>query len=267
MSEERSLPLLSGTVAIVSGIGPGTGTALAATFAQHGAKVMLSARSERHLQPILDLITALGGIADFFPCDITDPDQCSALVAAAKERFGKLDTVVSNAFAMGRPGPIETANLAKDWNPAWKVNVIDTMQLCQAAIPVLKGSQRSSLVIINSLAARVAPEHMAAYGVSKAALLHAARALAAELGPLGIRVNSVVPAHIDGPNTDVLIDMNAQANGTDRAAERRRIEQLGALGHITSPQQVADAALFLASPLASSITGQAIDVNAGQFFP
>lgn len=266
VGEEQSLPLLSGTVAIVSGIGPGTGTALAASFAQHGAKVMLSARTDRHLEPILDLISALGGMADFQACDITDPVQCRALVDKTVERFGKLDTLAANAFAMGRPGPIETAELARDWNPAWKVNVIGTMQLCQAALPALKRSRQASIVIINSMTSRVVPEHMAAYGISKAALLHAARALAGEVGKYGIRVNSVVPSHIDGPNTDVLIQMNAEANGTDIATERKVIEDLGVLGHITSPQQVADAAVFLASRLSTSITGQAIDVNAGQLF-
>ena len=120
--------------------------------------------------------------------------------------------------------------------------------------------------MINTLAARKRQPGLAAYGASKAALLAASESLAAEVGRHRNRVNSVVPSHIDGPNLRVYFQREARRLGVDEAEIHRRIAAEGVLDHIPTSEQVAEAVLFLASDRAAAITGQAIDVNAGQWF-
>src|SRR5262249_23941019 len=107
---------------------------------------------------------------------------------------------------------------------------------------------------------------LAAYGASKAALLAATESLAAEVGAAKIRVNSIVPSHIDGPNLRVYFQMEALRLGVSEEEVYQRVADEGVMHHVPTSEEVADAVTFLASPMASAITGQSIDVNCGQWF-
>jgi NAD(P)-dependent dehydrogenase (short-subunit alcohol dehydrogenase family) len=123
-----------------------------------------------------------------------------------------------------------------------------------------------AIVMVGSLAGRKPQLGLAAYGASKAALLAAARSLAAEAGRYQVRVNTVVPGHIDGPNLHVHIEQEARRLGTGADVVRRAIAAEGVLGRIATPEEVAEAVTFFASPASSGITGQSLDVNCGQWF-
>jgi NAD(P)-dependent dehydrogenase (short-subunit alcohol dehydrogenase family) len=123
-----------------------------------------------------------------------------------------------------------------------------------------------SIVMVGSLAGRKPQPGLAAYGASKAALLAASRSLAAEVGRYQIRVNTVVPGHIDGPNLQVHFEHEARRLHTSVEAVRRATAAEGVLERIATPEEVAAAVAFFASKASSGITGQSLDVNCGQWF-
>lgn len=258
--------LLAAKRAIVSGVGPGTGFEIAKALSAHGAHVVVSNRSGTEVDSLIDEIGRTGGTVHYQRCDVTDPEDCQALARFTVDKLGGIDILVNNAFAGGRAGSIETIDIAKGWAPAFKVNVYGTMQMCQAVIGHMREAGGGSIVMINSMAHRLIPEGMTAYAASKAALMVATQGLAQELGKDKIRVNSVVPSHIDTPNLAIYFDILSQQNASTPDQERANIAALGSLNHITTPQEVADAAVFLCSPLANSITGVRLDVNAGQAY-
>ena len=258
--------LLSERVAVVSGIGPGLGRAVALSLAREGAGVVLLARSQDAAQAVAAEIEASGRRALALSADITDAHACTSALKRTLEAFGRVDVLVNNAFSTGPMQPIEGADILKSWRAPFKVNVFGTLQISQIFAGAMKSRQQGSIVMINSLAARQVTRDLAAYGASKAALLHATKALATELGPHGVRVNSVVPGHIDGPGLAVYIQMEAQRLSVTETEARAQIAAQGALGRIATPEQVADAVLFFASDLSGAITGQALDVNCGQWF-
>jgi len=259
-------PLLAERVAIVSGVGPGLGRAIALAFAREGARLVLACRTQATAEEIADEVREIDIPAVAVRCDVTDPGDRERLVATTVDTFGGVDVLVNNAFATGRPGPIDGSDLARAWRAPFEVNVLATLQLSQAVLPAMKARGRGAIVMVSSLAARKRQPGLAAYGASKAALMAAAESLAAEVGHHGIRVNSVVPSHIDGPNLRMHIQMEAQRLGVDEDEIARRIAAEGVMHHIATSAEVAEVVTFLASDMASAITGQSLDVNCGQWF-
>ncbi|HMJ11685.1 MAG TPA: SDR family oxidoreductase [Polyangiaceae bacterium] len=258
--------LLSGRVGLISGVGPGLGRAIALRLAREGADVVLLARSEGSSREIAAEVEALGRRALPLQADITDPDACATALERTLAAFGRVDVLVNNAFTTGPMQPIEGTNIMSAWRAPFKVNVFGTLQLSQVVAGAMKTQKEGTIVMVNSLAARQVTRDLAAYGASKAALLYATKALAAELGAHGVRVNSVVPGHIEGPSLDVYIQMEAQRLAITEDRAREQIAAQGVLQRIATPEQVASAVLFFASELSSAITGQALDVNCGQWF-
>jgi NAD(P)-dependent dehydrogenase (short-subunit alcohol dehydrogenase family) len=185
--------LLKDRVAIVSGIGPGLGQAIALALSREGAAVAIAARSVDKLRDLAEAIKAKGGRALAVSTDIGDDASCRHLVDRTVAEFGGVDVLVNNAYHPGTYEKIETANLDA-WRPPFEINVLGSLRLSKAVIPAMKKEGRGSIVMINSMSMRRMMETFGAYAASKAALLAATQTLALELGPHGIRVNSVVPA-------------------------------------------------------------------------
>jgi NAD(P)-dependent dehydrogenase (short-subunit alcohol dehydrogenase family) len=257
--------LLAGKVAIVSGVGPGLGRELALAFAREGASVVLGARREGFLQEVAGEIETAGGTALVVPTNIVDREHCARLVDTAVGELGGVDCLVNNAFRMDTFEPFETVDL-DTWRKISDVNVFGTLQLTQRAVVPMKARGSGSVVFVGSMIVRKVQPNQGGYAVSKAALLTAAQVLAAELGPAGIRVNTVLPGAMWGPNVQTYLGMLAEANGTTEQEEHDRMAADTALRLIPPDEDVANAAVFLASDLARVITGQSLDVNGGEVF-
>jgi NAD(P)-dependent dehydrogenase (short-subunit alcohol dehydrogenase family) len=257
--------LLAGRVVAIAGVGAGLGRAIAVGAARHGADVLLVARRQESLDAIAGELAELDARAATAALDLTAEDGPDRLAGAARERFGGLDALVYNAFSTGPMVPAEQT-VAADWREAYEINVLAAVRTTLASAELLAAKGEGAVVMVNSQAARRSQPRRGPYAASKAALLSAARTLAGELGPRGIRVNSVVPGHIWG---DALAGFFAQT------AERRRstaeevyasVARETALRRIPTAEEVANAIVFLASPLASGITGPSLDVNAGNWY-
>ncbi|MCU1487167.1 MAG: short-chain dehydrogenase [Actinomycetia bacterium] len=249
----------------MSGVGPGLGRSLALAFARHGADVVVAARRPESLAPVVAEVEALGRRVLAVPTDVTDPAAVEALVEATGRTFGRLDVLVNNAFSMSR---FESADqlTADDWRVAFDVNVVGSVSLTMAAADLLEASGQGAVVMIGSQAARRSEPRRGPYAASKAALVSAARTLAGELGPRGIRVNTVVPGHIWGDALEQFFAATAARKGSTPEAVYESVARGTALRRIPDADEIADAAVFLGSPLARAVTGQTLDVNAGSWF-
>ena len=257
--------LLRDRVGIVSGVGPGMGQAIAAAFAREGADVVLAARTPAALEAAAAEVRGLGRRALEVPTDISKPEDCRHLAAAAEREFGQIDVLVNNAF-LGPPyDPVESARM-DDWRRIFDVNVFGAIQLSQAVIPAMKARGRGSIVMVNSMSMRIIEPRFGGYAASKGALMTAAQTMAKELGAHGIRVNSVVPGYIWGPNLERWFKQLAAQGGTTPEAVYAEIASRTAMNHISTAAEIADTVVFFASDLARTVTGQALDVNAGHFF-
>jgi NAD(P)-dependent dehydrogenase (short-subunit alcohol dehydrogenase family) len=257
--------LLADRVVLVSGIGPGLGAEIALGCAREGGDVVLAARSAAMLEETAAAVRQRGRRALAVPTDVTKPDDCQRLVDAARTEFGRVDVLVHNAFLSNPVGLVEQADL-DDWRRIFEVNLFGALRLTQLVVPLMKAQGRGSIVFVNSMSIRVIEPMMGGYAASKGALLTTARTLATELGPDGIRVNSVVPGYIWSDKMEAYFRRLAADRGVSYETVHDDIAGRTALRHIPDSAEVAEAVVFFASDLARAITGQSLDVNGGHFF-
>jgi NAD(P)-dependent dehydrogenase (short-subunit alcohol dehydrogenase family) len=255
--------LLADKVIVVAGVGPGLGRSIAVRGARAGADVVLAARTPARLEEVAREVTALGRRGLAVPADLTDPEAAARLAEAAVEAFGRVDTLVYNALAM--PPIADLASVGLDAIQAgFDANVVAALRLTRLFIPALAASA-GSVVMINSMVVRYSQRTMGPYKLAKAALLAMAQSLATELGPQGIRVNSVAPGHIWGDSLKWYFGYLAHKRGVDVQAIYDETAAGIDLGRLPEPDEIADATLFLASDLARAVTGQCLDVNCGEY--
>jgi NAD(P)-dependent dehydrogenase (short-subunit alcohol dehydrogenase family) len=233
----------AGLVAVVTGGASGIGAAVADRLAAGGAAVA-----------VLDLVASATHAS--FPVDISDDDSVRAGVQAVVERFGGIDVLVNNA-GIGAQGTVETAT-DDQWARVLDVNVVGTARVTRAALPHLRRSQHAAVVNTCSVAAQVGLPERAVYSASKGAVLALTRAMAADHLREGIRVNCVNPGTADTPWVQRLLSA-----ADDPAAERTALEARQPHGRLVSPDEVADAIVYLAGPRAASTTGIALTVDGG----
>ena len=255
--------LLDGRVCVVCGAGPGLGRQVALAAARHGAGVVLAARRRAVLDDIAAEVRAAGARALVVPTDVTDKNQCERLASATVDEFGTIDVLVNNVFAADVFKTFRRVDL-DDWRQLVEVNLFGPLQVSQAVIPTMQERGQGSIVFINSMAIRKPRAQEGGYTVAKGALLTAARLMAVELGRHGIRVNSVLPGWMWGPQVEEYVRFLADHR---KVSEQEIIDEITApiaLGAIPTDEQVAGSVVFLASDLSTAITGQAIDVNGGE---
>lgn len=254
--------LFDGQVAVVSGVGPGLGRKVAVALADQGADVVLAARREETLRSVADEVEAAGRRALVVPTDVTDPDQCHRLAEAA-EGFGPVRVHVANVYAEDVFVPFHRVELA-EWRRLMEVNCFGPLQATQALVPALRRAAPSAVVFVNSMIVRKPLALQGGYATAKSALLGAARSLAVELGRFGVRVNSVLPGWMWGPQVEQYVAFSAERRRVPPEEVVAEITAAIPLGSVPTDDEVAEAVVFLASHRASAVTGQTLDVNGGE---
>ncbi|HXB47054.1 MAG TPA: SDR family oxidoreductase [Streptosporangiaceae bacterium] len=254
---------LQDKVLVISGVGPDLGRQIAVRGAVAGADVVLAARTASRLEEVAAEIKELGRRALVVPTDMTSEADVQRLAAASLEEFGRVDALIHNALVM--PPIADLGKVDLDAVQAgFNNNVISALRMTRLFIPALAASQ-GAVVIVNSMVVRFSQRTMGPYKMAKSALLAMAQSLATELGPQGIRVNSVAPGHIWGESLKWYFNYLARKRGVDADQIYQETAANIDLGRLPEPDEIADAVLFLASPLARAITGQCLDVNCGEY--
>ena len=263
--EERyePVPLLKDKVIVLSGVGPGLGRALGEEAARMGADLVLVSRTASRLEKMATVVESFGRRAVVVPTDITDEASRRALVEKSLEAFGRVDCLLNNAFAIPPMDPI-TQIKPEDLAKANETNVFAPLRLSALFADALSAS-RGSIVMLNSCVSFSSQPEYAGYKLSKGALEHLASSLATELGPRGIRVNSVAPSYIYEDVNRGYFDYLAAVEGKTHDQVYAEKAAPTDLKRLASAQEVARAALFLASDLASAVTGQMLTVDCGEF--
>lgn len=257
--------LLEGRVCVVSGAGPGLGRQVALLAARQGADVVLAARRQAVLEQVAAEVEALDRRALVVPTDITDTAQCAALVDRTMASFGRVDAVVNNAYVEDVFQTFRRVDLG-EWRRLTEVNLFGPLQVTKAFVGPMIEQGHGSIVFVNSMIVRKPMALQGGYAVSKGGLLAAARVLAKELGRFGIRVNSVLPGWMWGPQVELYVRMSAEGRGIPEDEVVAEITREIPLGAVPTDAEVAGAVVFLASDLAAAVTGQALDANGGEVF-
>jgi NAD(P)-dependent dehydrogenase (short-subunit alcohol dehydrogenase family) len=254
--------LLDGRVIVVSGVGPGLGRGLAMRCAAAGADVVLAARTESRLAEVAKDVRALGRRAVTVPTDITDEAACQNLARTALEECGRVDGLVNNAFAVPPLTDLSTVDLDRV-RAGFETNVLAALRLTRGLTPAAEHG--GSVVMINSAVLRHSRPTFGAYKMAKASLLAMAQSLATELGPRGVRVNTVAPGYIWADNLKWYFGHLAAERGVPARQVYEETAATTDLRRLPEPDEIADTVVFMLSPLARAVTGQCLDVNAGEW--
>jgi NAD(P)-dependent dehydrogenase (short-subunit alcohol dehydrogenase family) len=248
-----ALPLLAGKVALVTGASRGIGAATAKAMAAAGAAVVLAARDEPALKAVAAAIAAAGGRALAVPTDVGDPAAVQRLVAAAVERFGRLDVAFNNAAGGGHlPAPL-TEVAVEDFDSALRVNLRGVFLCLKYEIPAMIAAGGGAIVNMSSTAGLRGLPGLAAYNASKHGVIGLTRSAALDYAARGVRVNAVAPGPILSERLAALPEERRQP--VIRAVPMQRIGQ---------PDEVAATVIWLCSAGAAFVTGATIPIDGGR---
>jgi 7-alpha-hydroxysteroid dehydrogenase len=246
---------LTDKAAIVTGSGRGIGAAIALAFAEAGADVVLTARTKEQLDEVAARVGELGRRAVVVPGDVNDEAHLKSLVDAATGELGRVDVVVNNAGGSMPASFLDTP--PKAMVAAFRFNVMTAFTLTQLATPALLESGQGAVVNISSAMGRLTDRGFAAYGTAKGALSHMTRLLAMDLAPK-VRVNAIAVGSVATSALDIVL----QSEELHREmVDRTPLKRLG------EPEDIGLAALYLASPAGSFITGKVFEVDGGIEYP
>jgi NAD(P)-dependent dehydrogenase (short-subunit alcohol dehydrogenase family) len=246
---------LTGKVAIITGSSRGIGRAIAEAMADQGAKVVISSRKAEACREVADFINNKHGegSAIVVPANISSKDDLQNLVDETKRQFGRIDILVCNAASNPYYGPM--AGIADDqFRKILENNVIANHWLIAMAVPEMVERKDGSIIIVSSIGGMTGSTMIGAYNISKAADFQLARNLAAEFGPAGVRVNCIAPGLVKTDFARALWENPDTLKAVTRGTPMRRIGE---------PHEIAGAAVFLASPASTFMTGQTIVVDGG----
>ena len=255
--------LLEGKVVVVSGVGPGLGRAIAAQCAKAGADLVLASRTESRLNEVADDVKQHGGRVLVVPTDINDDASAEALRDATIAEYGRVDALINNAFAIPPLGDLLTVDFDQA-RAGFETNVFAALRLTRLFAASLAES-KGAVVMINSSVLRHSRQPYGAYKMTKASLLALAQSLASELGPSGVRVNSVAPGWIWADVLKAYFGYLAHKRGVEAQVVYDEIADTIDLRRLPVPDEIADAVVFMASSMSRGITGHCLDVNCGEY--
>ena len=245
-----SLLDLSGEVAIVTGAGAGIGRAVAERLAEAGASVLVSDLDAATAEEVAAAIGAAGGRAAALACDVTKEDQREAVVKAAVDAFGGVTILINNAGG-GGPQPFDMPLGKFEW--AFQLNVFAGFHFSQLCAPHMEAAGHGAIVNVSSMAGENKDRNMTSYAASKAAVNHLTRNMAFDLGPKGVRVNAIAPG---------ATRTHALSTVLTPEIEKQMLKHTP-LGRLGDPEDMANAVLFLVSPMSSWVSGQVLTVSGG----
>ncbi|MEI5682627.1 glucose 1-dehydrogenase [Mesorhizobium sp. CCNWLW179-1] len=241
--------LLKGSRILVTGAAQGNGRAVAMGMAAAGAEVIFA---DLNGEGAASAARECGAGASAVALDIADRGACRRVAKEVEAEHGPIDCLVNNAGILFR-GPLDAENADSNWDRTLAVNVTGTYNVVQAFVGQLKG-RKGSIINVGSIQSFVATPNSAAYTASKGAILMFTKALAAELAPSEIRVNGIAPGAMRTPMTEVMFANESSLKGLLHHIPLKRVGE---------PEDLAGAAIFLASSLASYITGVMLPVDGG----
>ncbi len=244
---------LDGQTALVTGGSRGIGRAIALQMAKAGASVIINGRKAAPCEAVVTEIRTAGGEAKALPFNISKPEDATALAHASVQAFGKVDIFVGNAAANPHFGPVLDVEPAA-FDKIIETNIKANLLICQALIPAMSDRQGGCVIFVTSIAGLQASDGLGIYGMSKAAEAALMRNLAAEHGPSGVRVNCIAPGLVKTDFARALWEDPEKLEKTTSAYPLRRMG---------TPDEVAGAAIWLASPAGGFVTGQTIVVDGG----
>lgn len=252
--------LLADKVVVVSGVGPGLGKAICRRMADAGATVVLAARTESRLT---EIAAELGENTLVVPTDITDDTAVDNLRERVIDRFGRVDVLVNNAFALPSMKPLARTDFDQI-TASLNLTVLGTLRVIKAFTEPLADTA-GAIVNINSMVIRHSEPRYGSYKLAKSALLAMSQTLATELGERGIRINSVAPGYIWDDQLKWYFGQVADKYGITTEQVYQQTAARSDLKRLPEPDEIADAVVFLASPMARAITGHTLDVNCGEY--
>jgi len=241
---------LEDKVALITGASAGIGRATALMFAEHGASLILNARDASRLEDVARLIRARDVSVQVVPGDAGEPQTHDAIVDIAQRCFGGLDIAINNAGTTGLISPLAELPIT-EWDHVLRVNLTGAFLGARSQIPLMLKRGGGSIVFISSfVGTSVGLPGMGAYGATKAALMGLVKGIVADYGARGIRPNALLPGGVD----------TAMAGDE---TQKMWAANLHAMKRIARPEEIASAALFLSSSMASFVTGSALFADGG----
>jgi len=259
-ARRRSGLRLDGARAVVTGASRGIGRAIATAFADEGAEVVLCARDGDALQAVVSEIAAGGGIAHALPLDLTDGAAVAHLPTVAAHLLGGAPTILVNNAGVYTGGRFDELT-DDDWRRTFELNVFGTARVTRTLLPAMVEAGRGRVISVASTAGKSGTAGQSAYNASKHALLGLTRSLALEVAADGVRVTAICPGWVD---TDLIDEQEmAPRLGVEPSEVRATLAARAPIGRMTTVDEVAGMAVYLASPEADSITGVGLTMAGG----
>jgi len=261
--------LLDGRVVLVSGVGPGLGRETAAAVLREGGSAVMTDMFGDRVRSITQALDPGGSRALAIEVDVTSPEQCAGLVEKVRDRFGRLDGLVNVAAMDTAVGGLMDDGVLEDWDLSAAVNVKGTLRITRTLAPLMMEPPSAGSIVLIASTAFIRPRRTrfnVAYAMTKGALATATYYLAEELGPYGIRTNTIAPGWKWGPVVEAYFDDEAERRGVDaKVLVAAMCEELS-LRRMATDADVANTAVFFLSDMSRAITGQIIFVDGGQVF-
>jgi len=265
MNNERA-PLdsqaFTGKTVIVTGGGYGIGKQIALSFGRLGANVVVAARSTDKLGVVVEQLCGMHTEPMALTVDIGIENDVREMTAAVVDKYGGIDVLVNNAAISGPTALIPDID-TEDWRAAIDINLSDTFYCCKYVSQVMQRAKSGNIITISSVGGRTAYPMRAPYAVTRWGVIGLSHTLAAELGPLGIRVNAVVPGPIEGERSNRVFATRAAAENKDIEDVKQFFTGDIPIGRMPTEQEVAQCVIYLASDFSSGIHGQTIQVDGG----